>query len=402
MTPIQSVLRSTTRRPNVAIAAAALAFSHPRRRRVPAARGSQPAARLWPRRGHRRAPGARNRRTRAHPRREGRRPRPARRPHPHASTPPTCRSRSLAPAPSRPRPKRSCGWCASRPARKTCSQARGAGRSGPRPTCRRPSAEVEAAVADLQALRAAARAQERARRSSATTPPPGVDVAKARLEAAQSRVDSRRGRAGPREGRRPPRGDWRGPGAHRHHRGRHRHPRGSAARTRRWSRRWPASSPTSWPKPARWCRRAPPVVVITDLDHAWADVYVPEPAVPRITHGPVGHALHRRRRRRHPRHRHLHLAQGRVHAAQRADRGGARQARLPHPHHRRQQRPACSSRACRWMPTWRSRRAPARRAPGHHAAIGRHDAPSSSTTPRPRRRRSPSPTSPSATARHRR
>ncbi|MEP7118267.1 MAG: efflux RND transporter periplasmic adaptor subunit [Acidobacteriota bacterium] len=28
-----------------------------------------------------------------------------------------------------------------------------------------------------------------------------------------------------------------------------------------------------------------PVVVITDLDHAWADVYVPEPAVPRITIG---------------------------------------------------------------------------------------------------------------------
>ncbi|MEQ1731215.1 MAG: HlyD family efflux transporter periplasmic adaptor subunit [Vicinamibacterales bacterium] len=28
-----------------------------------------------------------------------------------------------------------------------------------------------------------------------------------------------------------------------------------------------------------------PAVVITDLDHAWADVYVPEPAVPRITIG---------------------------------------------------------------------------------------------------------------------
>ncbi|HUU33777.1 MAG TPA: efflux RND transporter periplasmic adaptor subunit, partial [Vicinamibacterales bacterium] len=28
-----------------------------------------------------------------------------------------------------------------------------------------------------------------------------------------------------------------------------------------------------------------PVVVITDLDHAWADVYVPEPAVPRIKLG---------------------------------------------------------------------------------------------------------------------
>lgn len=30
-----------------------------------------------------------------------------------------------------------------------------------------------------------------------------------------------------------------------------------------------------------------PVVVITDLDHAWADVYVPEPAVPRIRMGQI-------------------------------------------------------------------------------------------------------------------
>jgi HlyD family secretion protein len=28
-----------------------------------------------------------------------------------------------------------------------------------------------------------------------------------------------------------------------------------------------------------------PVVIITDLDHAWADVYVPEPAIPRLTLG---------------------------------------------------------------------------------------------------------------------
>ena len=28
-----------------------------------------------------------------------------------------------------------------------------------------------------------------------------------------------------------------------------------------------------------------PLVVVTDLDHAWANVFVPEPAVPRITLG---------------------------------------------------------------------------------------------------------------------
>ena len=42
--------------------------------------------------------------------------------------------------------------------------------------------------------------------------------------------------------------------------------------------------------------------------------------------------LHRRRRRRHRRHDHLHLAEGGVHAAQRADRRGALEARLPRPH----------------------------------------------------------------------
>ena len=44
---------------------------------------------------------------------------------------------------------------------------------------------------------------------------------------------------------------------------------------------------------------------------------------------PAGHALHRRRRQRHRGHAQLHLLEGRVHAAQRADRGGPLEARLP-------------------------------------------------------------------------
>ena len=47
---------------------------------------------------------------------------------------------------------------------------------------------------------------------------------------------------------------------------------------------------------------------------------------------PAGHGLHRCRRRWHRRHDLLHLAEGRVHAAQRADRGRAIEARLPRPH----------------------------------------------------------------------
>ncbi len=96
-----------------------------------------------------------------------------------------------------------------------------------------------------------------------------------------------------------------------------------------------------------------PVVVVTDLDHAWADVYVPEPVVPRLRLGQPATRLHRRRRRWHSRHGHLHLAEGGVHAPQRADRRGALEAGLPHPHHRRQQPRACSSRACRWRRSWR-------------------------------------------------
>ena len=101
-------------------------------------------------------------------------------------------------------------------------------------------------------------------------------------------------------------------------------------RRRRWSsRRSAASSRRSWSTPARWSRRATPLVVITDLDHAWANVYVDEPVVPRLKLGQHADARHRRRPAPE-RHDHLHLAEGGVHAAQRADRGGALEAGVPH------------------------------------------------------------------------
>ena len=72
-----------------------------------------------------------------------------------------------------------------------------------------------------------------------------------------------------------------------------------------------------------------PVVVITDLDRRVGRRVRGRAGGAAAAHRPGGHAVHRRRRRRHPRHGHLHLAEGRVHAAQRADRRGALEARVP-------------------------------------------------------------------------
>ena len=80
-----------------------------------------------------------------------------------------------------------------------------------------------------------------------------------------------------------------------------------------------------------------PLAVMTDLDHAWGEVFVDEPLVPRLVlgqsatlytdaggAGPAGQGD-------------LHLAQGGVHAAQRADGGGAVAPGLPDQGHGRQQ-----------------------------------------------------------------
>ncbi len=39
-------------------------------------------------------------------------------------------------------------------------------------------------------------------------------------------------------------------------------------------------------------------MIVTDLDHAWANVFVPEPAVPRVKTGAGGHGAHGRRQHR--------------------------------------------------------------------------------------------------------
>ena len=84
-----------------------------------------------------------------------------------------------------------------------------------------------------------------------------------------------------------------------------------------------------------------PLVVITDLDHAWADVFVDEPAVPRLRVGQAATLHTDAGGDGDPRHGHVHLAEGRVHAAQRADRRGALAARVPREGQRRQHAAAC-------------------------------------------------------------
>ena len=84
--------------------------------------------------------------------------------------------------------------------------------------------------------------------------------------------------------------------------------------------------------------RGTPLVVITDLDHAWANLFVPEPMVPRVTIGQAATVLTDAGGDRARGKSHLHVAARRVHAAQRPDRGRAIETRLPDQGHRGQQR----------------------------------------------------------------
>ena len=72
-----------------------------------------------------------------------------------------------------------------------------------------------------------------------------------------------------------------------------------------------------------------PLVVVTDLDHAWANAFVPEPAVPRIKLGQTA-TVHTDAGQTLPGHGDVRLLARGVHAAQRADRRGALEAGLPH------------------------------------------------------------------------
>ncbi len=141
----------------------------------------------------------------------------------------------------------------------------------------------------------------------------------------------------------------RAPGSRR--RGADRHPSRRRWATRRSTRRSPGVVTEKLVEVGEVIAPRTPALVVVDLDHAWADVFVPEPAVPRLKIGQSATVFTDAGGAGIAGHHHLHLAEGRVHAAQRADRRGAIEAGLPHPDRRRQQETACSSRACRSKPT---------------------------------------------------
>ena len=64
-----------------------------------------------------------------------------------------------------------------------------------------------------------------------------------------------------------------------------------------------------------------PIVVVADLDHAWAEVFVDEPMVPRIKLGQAATVFTDAGGARASREGELHRLEGRVHAPQRADGG---------------------------------------------------------------------------------
>ena len=71
-----------------------------------------------------------------------------------------------------------------------------------------------------------------------------------------------------------------------------------------------------------------PLAVITDLDRAWAEVFVDEPQVPRIKLGQPA-TLITDAGDRLPGESQFHFFEGRVHSTQCADRGGSIEARVP-------------------------------------------------------------------------
>ena len=261
----------------------------------------QPGARLGPRRSHRRASRARSRRPHRAPHGQGRRSRRGRHARP---APRRARHRAGHRARARraaARPKRSCGSlrAGSRPEdiRQAEAQAQAA-----RDDVQAARAELDGGRSRSAALRGAARRQRRLAQAARRRRRPGATW---RASACRRR-----------ESRRPGRGAER-PSACAPARGRRRSrsPRARVAAAaaqvatleKTLEGRHPdrarraASSPRSSSRSARSIAPRAPVVVITDLDHAWADVFVPEPVDAAHPPGPDGHALHRRRRRRHRR-----------------------------------------------------------------------------------------------------
>ena len=181
-----------------------------------------------------------------------------------------------------------------------------------------------------RALRGAARVELRLRRSSATTRRRGGTWRRARLQAARGARARRPRGAGAARARRAAGGDRR---------------RARPARRRRRADRHARAE-----RRGRHRRSSPVAGIVTQKLADAGEILAPRAPIvdrrrsrPRVGERlrrraaraappprPAGDALHRRRRRGPRGHGHLHLAEGRVHAAQRADGRGALEARLPH------------------------------------------------------------------------
>ena len=289
--------------------------------------------------------------------RRRRRPRQGRRPH-RAARHGRRRARARARAGRARSGRRAAAPAAGRRARRGHPPGRGAGRHRARPTSRAAEAELAAAQADVERFEALLAVQLRlaqaARRcGDAARRGEGARAGRARSRARRAAKSSRRLRAGARReeidaGARPRRRRRRAD----RHAGRRRSP------TPPSPRRSPASSPRSSPTPASCSSRARRSSSITDLDHAWANVYVDEPVVPRLRLGQPATVFTDAGGAGLPGTVSYISDEGRVHAAQRADGRGPLEAGLPRQGLGRQHAAACSRRACR---SKRRSRSPTRR-----------------------------------------
>ena len=297
-------------------------------------RGRSAAIRL--RRGHRSAGRRRGRRTRARGDGRRRRSRRGRRRRSRGSTPRTPSWRCGAPTPSASRRDAQLRLLQRRRRGRRHPPGARAGASRRRPTCRRPRRSSTRAAADVAALRDAAPRQRRL-----------AQAARRCGDAAGRGGGAGRGGAGAGagRGRRRSRGSGPAPGRRRSTaRG-----RASPPSTRR-SPRFRRTSPTPWSRrrspassreagrrrrngrAARAASSSSPISITpgrtcTSTSRSCRGCKIGQAAT-----------LDHRRRAAARRDDHLHLAEGRVHAAQRADGGGAVEARLPGQGDRRQPR----------------------------------------------------------------
>ena len=159
-------------------------------------------------------------------------------------------------------------------------------------------AELKSAELDLDRFEIAAPGQRGLTQAARRCPGTGGGGARAAARRAAIASQAARETGGAAACRRPARGDRRGARPRRGRRCAARVP--AESRGRRRACVAPAAGVVTQKLAEAGELAAPrmPLVVITDLDHAWANLFVPEPMIPRVRLGQPAHCLHRCRRRR--------------------------------------------------------------------------------------------------------